>query len=102
MPNAITKSASSMSLLLCVFLCGCAQPTVIEKQVAVPVVKEIYVPLDPVLLADCPDRPAIVKDHSTNGEMRESLLAWELVYGPCLEAKLESIRKLQPENVHNP
>ena len=80
-----------------VFLCACSNTQVVEKPAPVEVVHEKYVPLDQTLLADCPNRPQDVTNGKTNGELRASLLAWQIVYGPCIEGKLASIRSLQPQ-----
>lgn len=85
------------AVILSICLSACASPQVIEKPVPVEIVKQVYVPLDASLLADCTGKPDPVLNGSSNGQLRASYLALAVVYLPCLEQRLQSIRDLQPK-----
>jgi hypothetical protein len=83
-------------ILLSLALSACASPPVIEKPVAVEVERKVYVSMPADFLSPCQAKPARLVDRLTNGELRSIALQYQNVYAPCLESRLEAIRKVQP------
>ena len=75
--------------------CG-SIPTVVTKPIAVVVEKQSYVQLPPDLIAGCQNKPPVLQQSATNGDLLWSYIGLVNSYVPCMEEKLESIRRLQP------
>lgn len=92
--RSMVKAVSCLSLALT----GCDHaPPVITKPVAVRVEKEVLVSLPPDILASCPNKPPPLATSASNGDLLWGYLGYSNSYTPCLEEKLESIRRLQPK-----
>jgi hypothetical protein len=84
-------------LILSAFLLvGCASAPVIEKPVAVEVVRDNYVSLPQDLLAPCPNLPAPLNDGDTVGSLWTAWFQYQYSWAPCMQKKLEAIKALQP------
>ena len=72
-------------------LAGCSAPTrTVETQTAVTIPGPIQWREIPADLLVCPDRPELLKDGITGGQLRAGALGWQ-AYGICLESKLQAI-----------
>lgn len=92
-----TNIMPSISIAFLILLSACSTPgPVVVKTVLIEVEKRVYVPLPEASLSECDSRPAPLGPGYTNGELRSVALAWQNLYGPCLEGKLSAIRALQP------
>jgi hypothetical protein len=84
-------------ITLLVLLSACASTHETVRTVPVEVEREKFVSLAPDLLAPCPAKPDRLVDGITLGTLRSVALEYQNSYVPCLENRLESIRRLQPK-----
>lgn len=92
----MVKYASCLSIALVLSACASSPPVVVKPQ-AVVVEKEKLVSLPPDLIGACPNKPPNLKEGATNGDLLWAYVGLSTSYIPCLEQKLESIRRLQPK-----
>lgn len=92
----------SRALIPLVLLAACSSAPVIERPVAVEVVRDNYVQLPSDLLAPCPNRPAPLNDGDTLGTLWTAWHQYQYSYAPCLEGKLEAIKRLQDQGHNQP
>jgi hypothetical protein len=83
-------------IALALLLSACSSAPVVERTVAVEVVRDNYVPLPPDFLSPCPNPPAHLKNGGTVGMLRRAYLDYREAYVPCLLGKLDAIKALQP------
>lgn len=85
-----------VTLLLVAILAGCSSAPVITHTVPVVVERERPISIPADLLAPCPSKPDRLVNGVSVGMLREAALQYQNSYVPCLEGRLESIRRLQP------
>lgn len=77
--------------------CVSTSPPIVSKPIPVIVERDVYVSLPPDLLQACSGRPPALSEGLLNGDLLWIAIGLERSYVPCLEGKLESIRRLQPK-----
>lgn len=92
----MVKAISLLPLALILSACA-SSPPVVTKPQAVLVEREKLVSLPPDLLAPCQNKPPSLAEGTTNGDLLWAYVGLSNSYIPCLEERLESIRRLQPK-----
>jgi hypothetical protein len=96
--SSLVRYSRYLPLGVILLLQGCGSaPPVLERSVPVVVERAVVQRIAPDLLAPCPSKPDRLVNGVTGGTLRQIALDYQNSYVPCLEGKLESIRRLQPE-----